>query len=90
MILLAFWWAAALVAGIVRDAVSNEPLANLRFEAKTGTVVSGADGRLQVTAEPGETIWITLVGFRPERVVVERAATLAVTLTPDHLTRRER
>jgi len=90
MTFLAFWWAAALIDGIVRDAVSSEPLANVRFEAKAGTAVSGADGRFEVTAEPGETIRITLVGYRPERVVVEGAATLAVTLTPDNLTRREK
>ena len=46
-------------------------------------------GRFQVTAEPRETIPITLVGYRLERVVVEGAATLALILKPDNLTRRK-
>ena len=43
-----------------------------------------------MTAESGKTIWITPVGYRPERVVVDGAARLAVILKPDNLTRREK
>jgi len=81
---------ASFLEGKVADALTGEPLNNARLELSTGeATTTDREGRFRLDNKPGSTLRVTLVGYRPERIVLSEAETLDVRLTPDNLNRRE-
>ena len=76
--------------GLVTDALTGERLANVRLELPNGTsTTTNREGTFRLDAEPGLTLRVTLVGYRPERILLTEAPALEIRLTPDNLTRRD-
>ncbi len=76
--------------GLVTDALTGERLANVRLELPNGTsTTTNREGTFRLDAEPGLTLRVTLVGYRPEPILLTEAPALEIRLTPDNLTRRD-
>ena len=65
--------------GQVTDALTGERLANVRLELPDGTATTtNREGTFRLNAEPGLTLRVTLVGYRPERILLTEAPSLEI------------
>lgn len=73
-----------VIKGFVRDA-TGQPLAGVGIHLKnktTGTQTDG-NGHFSITAEPGEVLQFSYLGYQTKEVTITSATTLTVALTED-------
>lgn len=73
------------IQGKVTDAITKEPLIGVNIKLKgTGTgTISDFDGNYTISANSGDVLVFTYVGFSPKEVIVDNSNTLNVTMETD-------
>lgn len=74
------------ISGTVSDAKGPLSGATISVKGTTRATQSGADGKFNIQAAQGETIRISLVGYKPQEIVVGTTKTINVALTNDEST----
>lgn len=72
------------VSGIVRDE-EGAVLAGVTVAVKGTSVgtMTGIDGEFEITAESGQTLVVSLIGYRPQEITVGDTKALAITLVEE-------
>lgn len=73
------------LTGVVRDAVSGEPIlgANILEKGTTNGTITNLDGEFSLTLSPNATLVVKYVGYQPQEIQVAGQKTIVVKLQED-------
>ena len=75
----------ATITGVIRDDATKEPLigVNILVEGTTSGTVTGVDGDYSVSAEPGDVLIISYLGYQTRRITVGNRTNININLKED-------